>query len=53
MFAGCGNLSRHMERRGLGRVRIDIRNNSMPDLRNPIVFSTLKGWVQGGLVAAI
>ena len=45
VFAGCGNLSRHLRRRGHAVIAIDIERGPHFDIRFEDVFQTIKGWI--------
>ena len=50
VFAGCGNMSRHVRRHGKAALAIDIHEGDWCDICKNDVFNTLKGWIQSGMV---
>ncbi len=42
-----------MERLGLGAVRIELNDHEYFDLCDDTTFNVLRGWIQGGVVAAL
>ena len=50
LFAGVGNLSRHLRRRGHAVVSLDIRHGPHHGLSSNEVYAVVKGWLQSGML---
>ena len=53
VFAGCGNLSRHLQRAKVPTVAWDVLYGSEFDLMRPCVWNVLRGWIVSGKVMAV
>ena len=53
VFAGAQEISKCLRALGFGVVCLDILASPLEDVCHPVVASTLKGWISGGVILGV